>query len=254
MEKRNIHQVLANVQREINVPKDQYNSFGKYKYRNLESINRVAKQVCEIYNCGYYLTDEIVAIPGSEQRVTLVGKGQEIVQADVRYYVKATAVFFLCEHDVSEPRATGTITSTAYAREEAFKTGMDDAQVSGLASSYARKYALCGLFAIDSGEEVDAMDNTSQSNAQKAKPTTSHTKESKHDRKSALRGSEELMLAATKFADMTGKTVDDVMQAVEATDTMRNIEAPQSAADYDDNQSAIAAKIIQNWIERRMNA
>jgi len=141
MEK-SIRQVLSEVQSELHVPKDQYNSFGKYSFRNLESINAALKPLCAKHGCGYFLTDEVV----------LIGE---------RFYTKATATFWT-------NGSQGEISSTAYAREEDEKKGMDEAQISGLASSYARKYAMCGLFAIDSGEEVDGMDNRSAASGSRA--------------------------------------------------------------------------------------
>lgn len=129
----NVREVLANVQREISVPKSHVNKFGGYSYRSLEDINAAAKPVCEKHRCGYSFNDELVAVGD-------------------RYYVRATAMFWAegCE---------GMVTAAAWAREESEKKGMDAAQITGLASSYARKYAACALFAIDSGEEVDALDN-----------------------------------------------------------------------------------------------
>lgn len=130
------YQALAAVQHELNVPKSQVNKFGGYKYRSLEDINGAAKPLCESHDCGYAITDNAVEIGG-------------------RVYIMATVRFW-------SNKADGYIESSALAREEDSKKGMDEAQITGLASSYARKYALCGLFAIDGGEEVDVMDNRSQ--------------------------------------------------------------------------------------------
>lgn len=128
-----VHETLAKVQREINVPKSHVNKFGGYSYRSLEDINAAAKPVCEKFGCGYSFNDE------------LAERGD-------RFYVRSTAVFWADGCDE-------LVMATAWAREEDAKKGMDAAQITGLASSYARKYAACALFAIDSGEEVDAMDN-----------------------------------------------------------------------------------------------
>jgi len=118
---------LAKIQSEIKAPKGQFNSFGKYKYRSCEDIVEAVKPV--INPLGFYLTisDEII----------LVGD---------RYYIKATA---------SLSNGTEVFTSTAFARETDDKKGMDAAQVTGAASSYARKYALNGLFAIDDTKDAD---------------------------------------------------------------------------------------------------
>ena len=123
--------MLAKIQSLVKAPKGQLNKFGNYKYRSCEDIVEAVKLV--INPLGYYLTlmDEIV----------LIGN---------RVYVKATATLSNGEQ---------TYSATAYAREEETKKGMDAAQVTGAASSYARKYALNGLFAIDDTKDADATNN-----------------------------------------------------------------------------------------------
>lgn len=120
--------MLAKIQSLIKAPKGQFNSFGKYKYRSCEDIVEAVKPI--INQLGFYLilTDEI-----REERD--------------RYYVKATATI---------SNGTETYSATAYAREDESKKGMDEAQITGSASSYARKYALCGLFALDDTKDSDA--------------------------------------------------------------------------------------------------
>ena len=120
--------MLAKIQSLVKAPKGQVNKFGNYKYRSCEDIVEAVKLV--INPLGYYLTlmDEII----------LIGS---------RVYVKATATLSNGEQ---------TYSATAYAREEETKKGMDAAQVTGAASSYARKYALNGLFAIDDTKDADA--------------------------------------------------------------------------------------------------
>lgn len=123
---------LSKIQGELNAPKNQYNSFGKYKYRNVEDIQAALKPYIKELNVSVTTSDEIV----------LVGD---------RIYVKATATI---------TNSTGEVVSTTgFAREAASKKGMDDSQVTGAASSYARKYALNGLFAIDDTKDADSMDN-----------------------------------------------------------------------------------------------
>ena len=123
--------MLAKIQSLVKAPKGQFNKFGNYKYRSCEDIVEAVKLV--INPLGFYLTlmDEIV----------LIGN---------RVYVKAIATLSNGEQ---------TYTATAYAREEETKKGMDGAQVTGAASSYARKYALNGLFAIDDTKDADATNN-----------------------------------------------------------------------------------------------
>ena len=120
--------MLSKIQSLVKAPKGQVNKFGNYKYRSCEDIVEAVKLV--INPLGYYLTitDDIVSI------------GERI-------YVKATATLSNGEY---------TFTASAYAREEETKKGMDAAQITGSASSYARKYALNGLFAIDDTKDADA--------------------------------------------------------------------------------------------------
>lgn len=118
---------LIQIQSELKAPKGQYNSFGKYKYRSAEDILEAVKPLCAKYGVLLTLTDS----------VELIGD---------RFYVKATA-------RVSD--GTETIEVTALAREEQEKKGMDGSQITGTASSYARKYALNGLFCIDDTKDAD---------------------------------------------------------------------------------------------------
>lgn len=135
---------LAEIQRTLNAPKNQYNSFGKYKYRSCEDILEGVKPLLN----GLFLSisDEVV----------LIGD---------RYYVKATAT--ITDGDVSH-------SATALAREEESKKGMDSAQVTGATSSYARKYCLNGLFGIDDSKDADTDEHKNQQQAakpqQQAKP------------------------------------------------------------------------------------
>lgn len=117
---------LAEIQAKLKAPKSQYNAFGKYKYRNCEDILEAVKPLLE--ESVFTLSDDIVEVGG-------------------RIYVKATAHFLNKDEDLKV---------TAYAREAEDKKGMDHAQVTGAASSYARKYALNGLFLIDDTKDADA--------------------------------------------------------------------------------------------------
>ena len=123
---------LIEIQKELKAPKGQYNSFGKYKYRSAEDILEAVKPICHKHGCLLTLSD------------TLENVGE-------RYYVKATATITNESGDVRFV--------TAYAREEEEKKGMDSSQITGTASSYARKYALNGLFCIDDTKDADTMDN-----------------------------------------------------------------------------------------------
>jgi len=133
----NIFECLAMIQAKLKAPKDQYNSFGKYKYRSAEGILEAVKPLLKELNCTLWITDEMVEVGG-------------------RIYVKATACFTPTE----VTGMAGPLKVSAYARESESKAGMDASQITGAASSYARKYALNGLFAIDDTKDADAL-NTS---------------------------------------------------------------------------------------------
>lgn len=145
----NVWQKLINIQKELKAPKNQFNSFGKYKYRNLEDILEGVKPLLYKYETIINISDEIV----------LIGE---------RYYVKATAT--LVGVDKGDK-----ISSTAYAREDENKKGMDLSQLSGSTSSYARKYALNGLFAIDDTKDSDST-NLGQAEDKSSTNTNKQTK------------------------------------------------------------------------------
>jgi len=128
-----IYAKLSVIQLNLIAPKNQYNSFGKYNYRSCEDILEGLK-------------------PCLQETKTAVTVNDEIVQIGDRYYIKATATLFDCETGES-------VSNTAYAREEESKKGMDASQVTGATSSYARKYALNGLFCIDDVKDADTRDN-----------------------------------------------------------------------------------------------
>jgi len=123
---------LNKIQQELKAPKNQYNNFGKYTYRSCEDILEAVKPLLE----GIVLTIN-----------------DELVNIGNRYYVKATAKF---------DDGQNCIENTAYAREPESKKGMDESQITGTASSYARKYALNGLFLIDDSKDADSNEHASQ--------------------------------------------------------------------------------------------
>jgi hypothetical protein len=126
---KNIYEKLSEVQNELKAPKNQYNSFGKYNYRSCEDILEGVKPLCRKYRTTLIIGDTL----------ELIGD---------RYYIKATAILYDLDSDKS-------ISNTAYARESENKTGMDVSQITGATSSYARKYALNGLFNIDDTKDAD---------------------------------------------------------------------------------------------------
>ena len=132
-----IYKKLADIQNELKVPKNMYNSFGKYHYRNCESILEAAKPLCKKHGLALFITDDI----------ELIGD---------RFYVKSTAIL---------TNGVDTVEVHAFAREEETKKGMDGAQVTGAASSYARKYALGGLFDLDDSKDPDTEEHAVQNRA-----------------------------------------------------------------------------------------
>lgn len=124
-----VYQKLLAVQGALKAPKGQYNSFGKYSYRNCEDILEAVKPLLNANNAALFLSDTLKHESG-------------------RYYIEATATFVDCE-------SGETIKAAAYAREEESKKGMDGSQITGASSSYARKYALNGLFCIDDTKDSD---------------------------------------------------------------------------------------------------
>lgn len=120
-------EALIRIQQKLKAPKNQRNNFGNYNYRSCEDILEAVKPLLEQEKAALVISDELV-------------------QIGERYYVKATVRF---------TQGDNIIESTAYAREAETKKGMDDSQITGTASSYARKYALNGLFLIDDTKDAD---------------------------------------------------------------------------------------------------
>lgn len=125
-------QMVGDIQHKLKAPKGQYNSFGKYNYRSCEDILEGVKPLLKEHNLALLIDDEIV-------------------QIGERYYVKATA-------KITDGREI--VSATAYAREPDTKKGMDESQITGATSSYARKYALNALLCIDDTKDADTMDNS----------------------------------------------------------------------------------------------
>jgi hypothetical protein len=142
---KNIRQKLQGIQSSLKAPKGQTNKFGGYRYRSAEDILESVKPLLGEWGCSLVIQDDVVEVGG-------------------RVYVKATAS--LADNDTEL-----AISATAFAREAEMKKGMDEAQITGSASSYARKYALNGLFAIDDTKDPDATNTHGKGKAQAATPT-----------------------------------------------------------------------------------
>lgn len=145
MENAKVMAKLVQIQSELKAPKSQYNSFGKYHYRSCEDITEAAKPICAAHNAALTLNDTVV----------LIGD---------RYYVQAEARLTCAETGES-------VSVTALAREEDTKKGMDASQLTGATSSYARKYALSGLFALDDTKDSD-FTNTGDKGGKNNAPAT----------------------------------------------------------------------------------
>ena len=145
-----IYMKLIKVQNELKAPKNQYNNFGKYAYRNCEDICEAVKPILLEHNLAMFIGDS----------VELIGD---------RYYIKATVT-------VVDTETGETVQNSALAREEENKKGMDSSQVTGSTSSYARKYALNGMFLIDDTKDSD-FTNTHGKDKEEAKTTSTRLTE-----------------------------------------------------------------------------
>ena len=132
-----LYKKMQEIQTHLKAPKNLYNSFGKYNYRNAECICEAVKPLLAEHGLILTLSDELVAV------------GE-------RYYVKATAT--ICSN------AEEKLSVSAFARESFDKKGMDDSQITGTASSYARKYALNGLFLLDDTKDADTDEYSNENN------------------------------------------------------------------------------------------
>lgn len=149
----NIYEKLMTIQQELKAPKGQKNNFGNYRYRSCEDILEAVKPLLKETKTVLTITDELI-------------------QIGERYYIKAIATLSNTEEEKQ-------ISNIAYARESENKKGMDDSQVTGATSSYARKYALNGLFCIDDTKDADTDEYTEQNNlAEEDKKISSRLAES----------------------------------------------------------------------------
>ena len=161
-------QALIRIQKELKAPKGQTNNFAKYKYRSCEDILEAVKPL--LGDAVLTLSDDIVHFVDNSP-ITITdedksGNKRTVVASGTRYYVKATATLTSGSESVS---------ASGFAREPFLKKGMDASQITGTASSYARKYALNGLFCIDDTKDADTMDNKTRKPAKKAQKSTAKT-------------------------------------------------------------------------------
>lgn len=137
-----LREKLLSIQTELKAPKGQYNSFGKYNYRSCEDILEAVKPLLAKYKTSLTISDDVVEVGG-------------------RVYVKAVAKLVDIEDE-------GQISNVAWAREDEDKSGMSQSQITGTASSYARKYCLNGLFLIDDTKDADTDEYKNQTSTNKA--------------------------------------------------------------------------------------
>lgn len=170
--KMNVYEKLMNIQNELVAPKNQYNAFGKYKYRSCEDILESLKPLLAKYKATLIISDDISHVEG-------------------RHYVVARVVFM----DIEKGEQ---ITNTAFAREEENKKGMDGSQITGSASSYARKYALNGMFCIDDTKDSDS--------------TNTHGKDKKTDTKQPSTPNAKQTAKPKKITGTQAKTLSQLIE------------------------------------------
>lgn len=139
--------IMQLIQTELHAPKAQDNKFGKYKYRSCEDIVEAVKPILASHECHLNISDEMIMLGD-------------------RFYIKATATIFNGNTPIAE--------SDGWARESFSRKGMDDSQLTGSTSSYARKYALNGLLAIDDTKDADSQDNSSYETVKQEKINRDH--------------------------------------------------------------------------------
>lgn len=193
--KLSLHERVGQLQSELIAPKNQYNTFGKYKYRSGEDILTAVKPLNIKFGLFLYITDELV----------LIGE---------RYYIKATAKLIDMK-DVSN-----FIEATAHAREPAIKKGMSEDQITGATSSYARKYALNGLYLIDDTKDADTNEHTQQGNSAQGKQSDQPNKKYKNKAAPKLNMAQKNAIESKskEFAKLRNQTVEKVMQVLNISD------------------------------------
>lgn len=222
-----IYAALQAVQRELKAPKGQYNSFGKYKYRSCEDIVEAVKPLLNEQGLILTMSDEVVGV------------------AD-RVYIKATCkVIDVANGDVIE--------TSALARESLTKKGMDDSQITGTASSYARKYALNGLFAIDDTKDADTDQYKQQTNgAQTAQNGAGRTQNAKpnnykgNTQNNATNGNDAMRAKAVKSLSAEIERMGVTAQEVSAIAGVKF--GKTSTKDMTTNEICDLTNNLESWI------
>lgn len=229
-----VNEKLMEIQKELKAPKNQYNSFGKYSYRSCEDILEGVKPLLKKYKATIIISDDI----------ELIGD---------RFYVKATAKFVDVE--------TGEfVENAAYARESDVKKGMDDSQITGATSSYARKYALNGLFLIDDTKDSDTDEYQEQQKATEEKAPTPSKTTKKAVSPKAEPTAEELAatppeqvdkrLTKTKDGKMSEEQYKFLLEEIERTGAMKDVVAYTKTSDLTTISSAKCVALLTGLIKR----
>ena len=155
-----IHEKMMKIQTTLKAPKNKWNDYGKYNYRNAEGILEAVKPLLEEQKLAMYITDDVIAVGD-------------------RVYVKATV-------KVQDIETEASVVTTALAREALNKKGMDDSQITGTASAYARKYALNGIFLVDDTKDADTDENQKERTARANKQEQEKNKEKLEQMKISL--------------------------------------------------------------------
>ena len=206
-----IYEKLNKIQSELKAPKGQYNKFGKYSYRSCEDILEALKPHLLKYGCVVTLTDDM----------QLIGE---------RYYLKTTAT-------ITDADSGKSVSNVALAREDKERAGMSESQITGTASSYARKYALNGLFLIDDTKDADTDEYHEQTTDEKQKedPKVAAAKAKANDvKKLLMKISGDKAIAQQVWNEQYKADAGDIVKMnealIELQDKLRRIEEMQNDA------------------------
>ncbi len=207
----NIFEKLLTIQNELKAPKGQYNSFGKYNYRSCEDILEAVKPLCLKHKAVLFLKDNIINI-------------------NERYYVQAVATL------VNVEKPDEIVEVTANARESVDKKGMDDSQITGATSSYARKYALNGLFNIDDTKDADTDNykNQQENSIKNTEPTPIATGTLK-----------QIDILIHKFSEVTGKTDEEIKSVIKEKYHFEDF------TKLSNKDGMALTKVINEWIKAK---
>ena len=197
----NIYEKLTNVQVKLITPKDKKNTFANFNYRSAEDILQAVKPLLKEERLSHFINDEIIKI-------------------EERFYVKATVTL------INNEKSEEIIQVSAYAREPEIKPKMDESQTTGSASSYARKYALAGLYALDDAKqdnniELDSQDNTGKKEANKNNNTKLSEKQHnmlqnlyRQDKEIFENVSEALNIDVTKVGELSKSKASELIKNI----------------------------------------